>query len=286
MIKPGLLTTLGLGIGVALVVAVTIVGSSATSPASAQSNYVVYLPLVGAAPSCSVPPTLLGPSNGSSLTTLAPLFQWQPVADLGATAMVLQVATDLSFSDISLVASISFDPASTIWTSGGTRLPGNLNPATVYYWRVVVQCGNFQGPYSAVWSLLSAPPGGSFLPPPTLSLPTNGTTVPPASVTLQWSTVANAIDYLVVWYDASASASFDFAYVSGTSLTIGPLIANTTYDWYVQARNDYADGMPTNPPSTFNTSASVSGQSVRARPQSIAMGTSSRRIYFVPGVRP
>jgi hypothetical protein len=276
-------------IRVAFVFALTIAASLAlivvgnrTTPAANGAAYpgpsnTVYFPLVYGAPSCSAPPTLIGPANGSSLTTLVPFFQWQPVADLNATAMVLEVATDPSFVDASLVADISFGPTSAIWTNGGTRLPGNFNPLTTYYWHVYVECGNTQGPLSPAWSLTSAPQTGEFLPPASLTLPSDGTVVPANSVTLQWSAVTGAIDYLVVWYPATSLSSFDFAYVSGTSLNIGPLFANTTYEWYVQARNDYADGIETNPVS-FNTSATVTSQSaaVQRAPAAIASGTMRR----------
>lgn len=273
MIRTTLLATLGIAAGIALMLALSVATPITSRRASAQGEVSTYLPLVYGIPSCTVPPTLLGPANGSNLDNLVPLFQWKPVVDLHATAMVLEVATDTSFSNTSLVASISFGPTSAIWTNGGTRLPGNLDPSTVYYWRTFVVCGNQQGPYSPTWSLTSGPPGGPLLSPPDLSLPLNGTTVPPSSVTLQWTTVSNALDYLVVWYPANTASSFDFAYVDGTSLTIGPLQSNTTYDWYVQARNSYADGTPPNPAWEFNTSsASVSGQSLPAHPGSFATG--------------
>ncbi len=273
MIRTALLTTLGIAAGIALMLALSVATPSAARHASALGGNHIYLPLVFGVPSCSVPPTLVGPANGTTLDNLVPLFQWRPIVDLNATVMVLEVATDTSFSNTSLVASISFGPASAIWTNGGTRLPGNLNPSTIYYWRTFVVCGNRQGPYSPTWSLKSGPPGGPLLPPPDLSLPLSGTTIPPNSVTLQWTTVTNALDYLVVWYPASAASSFDFAYVNGTSLTIGPLQENTTYDWYVQARNSYADGTPPNPAWEFSTSsASVSGLSLPARPGRFATG--------------
>ncbi len=278
MIRAALATILAVAAGITLILTVTIASPATSSSASPQTTTTIFLPLVFSAPSCSVPPTLSGPKNGSSLNTLVPLFQWTPVLDLNATGMVLEVATDPSFSDTSLVASISFGPSSAIWTNGGTRLPGNLNPSTVYYWRVFVICGNQQGPYSAIWSLTSGPPGGTLLPPPDLSLPLNGTVVPPNSVTLQWTTVSNVIDYLVVWYPANASTSFDFAYVSGPSITIGPLLANTSYAWYVQARNDYADGTAPAQAWQFNTSSAlISSQSLKTHGEIDAIGSATMR---------
>ncbi|MGH2458944.1 MAG: fibronectin type III domain-containing protein [Chloroflexota bacterium] len=248
MLRAMLLTLLGFAIGLTLAFAIAL-GARSTARASAQGNqYSVFLPLVDGPPSCSIAPTLLGPSNEAVAGTLAPLFQWVPIDDPNATSMTLQVASDASFDDPSVIAQVSFDPTSAIWTTGQTRLPGNLSPSTVYDWRTFVSCGSGQGPYSATWSLTTAGPGGPLLAAPTLvSPPFDFSQASPSSLTLVWQTVSGAIDYLVVWFPAG-SGSINFTYVadtqSGTNqqVTIGALNPSTEYQWYVQARNYYADG--------------------------------------------
>lgn len=248
MLRAMLLALLGFAVCIALIFAGSL-GTHSTPRASAQGNpNSIFLPLVYGAPSCSLSPSLLGPSNGAAAGTLTPLFQWVPINDANATSMTLQIASDASFGGASVVAQVSFDPSSAIWSTGQTRLPGNLNPSTVYYWRTFVSCGTGTGPPSATWSLTTAGPGGPLLGAPTLvSPPFNASLVSPTSLTLVWQPVTGAIDYLVVWFPAG-SGSINFTYVtdtqSGTNqqVTIGSLGPNTEYQWYVQARNFYADG--------------------------------------------
>ena len=291
MLRARLLTLLGFAAGIALVFAGSLAAQS-TTRASAQSNpYSIFLPLVYGPASCSVPPTLVGPANGTSLGTLVPLFQWTPVNDPAATFMTLQVASDTSFSDTSVVAQVSFDPSSTIWTTGDTRLPGNLDPSTVYYWRTYVACGSYQGPYSPSWSLKTADANsGQLLPAPQLVSPPFGTpSVSPNTLTLTWQPVSGAIDYLVVWYPAGAG-SISFTYVAATNqndtnqqVTIGPLFPNTQYEWYVQARNYYADGYGQGQPCSsgpcpiqpwqFSTAAAAPASTLAVRSASGARAT-------------
>ena len=248
MLRAVLLTLVGLALCIALIFAGSL-GIHAPTRASAQGNtYSVFLPLVYGPPSCTIAPALIGPSNGTAAGTLTPLFQWVPISDPQALSMTLQVATDTSFSDAAVVAQVSFDPTSAIWSTGQTRLPGNLGPSTLYYWRTFVTCANGQGPESAIWSLTTAGPGGPLLPAPTLVSPAfNASLVSTSSLTLTWQPVSGAIDYLVVWFPAG-SGSINFTSVadtqSGTNqqVTVGTLNPNTEYQWYVQARNFYADG--------------------------------------------
>ncbi len=248
MLRATLLTLLGLVTCIALIFTGSLVTHS-TSRASAQGGtYSVFLPLVYGPVSCTVAPKLLGPSNGSQTGTLTPLFQWVPINDPQATSMTIQVATDGSFSNASLVAQVSFDPSSAIWTTGQTRLPGNLNPSTVYDWRILLTCGAGQTLASASWSLTTAGPNGPLLPAPNLVSPPFGAMQQsPDSLTLVWQSVPGAIDYLVVWFPAGSNA-VNFTYVADTQtgtnqqVTIGSLAPNTEYQWYVQARNYYADG--------------------------------------------
>lgn len=58
---------------------------------------------------------------------------------------------------------------------------------------------------------------------------------------LQWSPVSGAIEYLVHWREAGYGGYF-IRSVSATQTTISWLEANTTYEWWISARNDYAIG--------------------------------------------
>ena len=119
------------------------------------------------------------------------------------------------------------------------RFADNLTPATKYYYRASFQCGNLQGPYSATWSFTSGS-GGVVLPAPDLIAPANGSLTPTTSVTLQWSAVPDAIDYLLMWNEVSGF-SYSYTWVNGTQLTIA-VNPSTVYEWTVSARNDYGVG--------------------------------------------
>jgi len=207
-------------------------GSGYTSEITFTPVAAAYLPAVfrnyGV---CSTIPTLLSPANGSSLNTIAPLFRRDNGNNPNATVLRLQV------SKAGYVWSLRSSRASGV---SEFRFSRNLNPAATYYWRAWLMCGDVQGPYSEVWSF-TAGSGGTILPAPTLVAPTNGSTSPTTTVNLQWSPVSGAIEYLVYWREAGDRGYF-FWSVSATQTTISQLKANTTYEWWISARNDYAIG--------------------------------------------
>jgi hypothetical protein len=74
-----------------------------------------------------------------------------------------------------------------------------------------------------------------------LGAPANGSTVPTTTVTLQWSSVSGAVEYLVHWREVG-EGGYTYRWVNDTQTTISRLSANTTYEWWISARNDYAIG--------------------------------------------
>ena len=86
-------------------------------------------------------PTLVSPANGATAVALQPTLTWNAAAQ--ATGYDLQIATDAGFSNVVYSASEST-------TSHDVTM--QLDPETLYYWRVrgTNLCGN--GPSSAVWS--------------------------------------------------------------------------------------------------------------------------------------
>lgn len=184
---------------------------------------------------CTTIPTLISPTNGGNLDTIAPLFRWDNGNNPNATMLRLEVAKNPGFTQ-------------TVWSlwSGGTsgvrefRFSENLDPATVYYWRAWLMCGDTQGPYSEVWSFTTGS-GGTILPAPALVAPANGSAVPTTTVTLQWSSVSGAIEYLVHWREVG-QGGYTWRRVNDTQTTISWLSVNTTYEWWISARNDYAIG--------------------------------------------
>jgi len=177
-------------------------------------------------------PTLISPANRSELTTIAPLFEWNPHTDSWMIIMKLQVARDAGFSDV-VVDLITNWPA--------FRDSDNFDPATTYYWRTWMVCDEGDGPYSEVWSFITGS-GGVPPPAPVPAGPPDGAAVPlgAAPVRVSWSAVTGAEDYQVMRHDRGGGT---YMYSSTDNFTdISSLDENTTHEWWVRARNDYGYG--------------------------------------------
>ena len=177
-------------------------------------------------------PTLISPANWSQLTTIAPLFEWNPHTDSWMIMMKLEVARDAEFSDV-VVNLITNWPA--------FRDSDNFDPATTYYWRTWMVCEEGDGPYSEVWSFITGS-GGVLPPAPVPAGPPDGAAVPLGAVPVRvsWSAVAGAEDYQVMRHDRGGGT---YMYSSTENFTdISYLDENTTHEWWVRARNDYGYG--------------------------------------------
>jgi hypothetical protein len=197
--------------------------------------FAIYLPLVqrnyGA---CSTIPVLLSPANGSNPSTIAPLFRWDGGSNPNATSLRMEVAKDPGFTQHMWGYSSSLATGEDEF-----RFPWNLAPATTYYWRAWLECGEMIGPYSEVWSFTTGA-DGTILPAPVLVAPANGSVLPNRTVAFQWSSVSGAVEYLVRWREAG-EGGFYLDWATDTQLVRG-LGSSTTYEWWVSARNEYAIG--------------------------------------------
>lgn len=113
--------------------AVEIVGIGTPTPTHTAT---LQLTLFNALPGA---PTLLSPTNGAMNVSATPTFTW---SDAGSSSYLLEVATDIGFSNIVYSANVS----GTSHTAGAA-----LNTSTTYFWRVRGSntCGD--GSYSAVF---------------------------------------------------------------------------------------------------------------------------------------
>jgi lysyl endopeptidase len=112
--------------------AINIVGVAPTS----THTTTVQLNLFSGAPGAA---SLLTPANGATNVPASPTFTW---SDAGATSYLLEVATDIGFSNIVYSATVN----GTSHTAGAT-----LNTSSSYFWRVRGNNACGDGSYSATY---------------------------------------------------------------------------------------------------------------------------------------
>ena len=213
----------------------------------------LYLPIINgsqtAKTACAAPPVLLGPANNGNLGTISPLFQWDSGNDPNATTFRMQLATDPAFTQI----------VTSLWSSGSSgsrdfRFSRNFEPSTTYYWRAWLECDQIDSPYSIVWSFMTGS-GGVVLFAPGLISPANGSIMSSEPVSLQWSPVEGAVEYLLRWRQLGVGG-YTYSWIDGTEQDIYWLDPSVVYEWWTSARNAYAIGADseawqfTSPPTT------------------------------------
>lgn len=195
-----------------------------------NSIEVIYLPLV--MKPCGKP-ILISPENAAQLYTLVPSFTFEipPGATQIPVGLEISKKTDFSSGVYSMGGR----------TSGGTltwQPFSNLEPATNYYWRAKADCGNSMVTYSDIRGFTTGSTG-DILPPPILLSPGDETTTSSTQVVFDWEGVSGALEYAILYQ--VQSSYWTIVYVTDSTMTRN-LQANTTYNWYVKAINDYAYG--------------------------------------------
>jgi hypothetical protein len=227
-------------------------GLSQGSNLALSLAFTVYLPVaLNAHAECLTLPRLISPANGSTLNTLIPVYQWDSGNDPNVTDLYLEVWLDPGLTQ--WADGLRCSAATCLTGIHQWRTMGNLAPATIHYWRAYLACGSSRGPYTAVWSFTTGS-GGTILPAPTLLSPVNGSTIAGRRPTVQWSAVGGAVEYYVN-YTRPGGGTYWLVPTAATEARLYDLDANTTYEWWVQARNDYAWG-PESVHWHFTTSAS------------------------------
>ena len=186
---------------------------------------------------CLTTPTLLAPADGASNSPIAPLFEWDLHSDPEATAMRLEVSENAEFSTV-----VTRMTSSQRTGEGSYRWSENFSPGTTYHWRVRLDCGAEDGPWSDPRSFTTAS-GGVLPAAPALITPYNGAAVPVSdtSVSLSWSAVAGVEEYLVRREVVGQLGSYVY-FRTDPALDLYHLDENTTYEWFVRARNTYGYG--------------------------------------------
>ena len=194
-----------------------------------------YLPLVSYDPCANIPAPL---SPAGQLNTLSPLFQ----IDTSSYSTAWLVKLDLA-------ATPTFTPL-VYWTGAlvqgnltQRQLSENLQPNTTYYWRASYVCDMLsgrQGPFSVAISFTTSS-GAGRLPAPTPIAPAHGATLTPTtSVTLDWTPVYGAVNYLV-GVGPLQGTSYTYL-VTETQVSVNGLSNGTTYQWWVQAWDEHGYG--------------------------------------------
>ena len=169
-------------------------------------------------------PTLSSPSNGSTLSTVAPTAYYNTIT--GANGYLMQWSEDPDFA--------TYEEYSLGSSNNGLTLNG-LKFGTTYYWRVCAfnSNGTDTSAWSEVWHFTTS---GA----PTLSSPTNGSTLTTVKPTAYYNTISGATGYLMQWSEDPDFATYEEYSLSSSNngLTLTRLKFSTTYYWRVCALNN------------------------------------------------
>ena len=181
-------------------------------------------------------PVLVSPPDRSEVPlSTNPTLVWETVQ--GATAYDVQVSTKSSFSD-PVVNETGLTPTS--------LTVANLEPNKWYYWRV--RATNTVEKSS--WSEARFSTGVTRLFAPQLVSPSDGASAVSRNPSLSWNAVDGATSYTVQVADDArfrgGDIKFERANVSGTTIDVSGLSANTQYFWRVMAagptgESDFSD---------------------------------------------
>ena len=182
-------------------------------------------------------PALLAPTNGSTVQTLIPHLYWNSgIRPVGAFGIYVGVA---------------LEPQMGGWVEGSGSSGGfddywveeNLQSDTTYYWQVTwlpddLYCN------SDIWSFTTSSETQALLPAPFLTAPTSGAIMPYEDVPLSWTAVDGAVGYRVRYREVGTSYWYrqPWGSTSATQETIRSLEPNVSYEWRVEAHDEYAWG--------------------------------------------
>lgn len=176
-----------------------------------------------------VAPSILSPANGDTTVPPSAPLLWTNATHVDSYQV--QVASDAAFATIVANATVS----DTSFTAGP------LGNCLLYYWRVRAVNASGTGPYATrnfrVTRALSAAPA--------LLLPANGAVNVDEVTTLSWQAEACAFQYRVeLATDSLFTEIVTDQTLSGTSLSVGPLVGNTLHYWRVRGVNNLGQGTP------------------------------------------
>jgi hypothetical protein len=215
------------------------------------------------------PPLLVSPSNQSRLNTLIPILKINTTISGVETSVRYEYSLNSSFSpwEGMGVAGTRTTPE---WSFplGEGYLGYNLQPNTRYYWHARTGYGNWKtgpiswGPYSPTWSFTTGS-NGTILSGPELVSPPNNSDVYTLRPTLQWRTLPEAREFFAVAMPVGGGSGYGWGCSDCTSESVQfwvDLPLNSSWDWWVRLRNDYAWGAKSSVWRFSVRQASISGR--------------------------
>lgn len=190
----------------------------------------IYLPMV--MKPC-VKPILISPENAVQVDTLIPSFTFEIPPVTTQILVILEISEESNFGSSAYSMGGYMSGGTTTWQPFS-----NLEPGTNYYWRVNADCGNSMVTYSDVRSFTTGS-AGEILPSPVLLSPADESTTGSTQVVFDWEDVPGALEYSIHYQ--KEGSYWSLIPVTDSTITRN-LEASTTYNWYVQAVNDYAYG--------------------------------------------
>ncbi len=184
-------------------------------------------------------PNPSAPANNSTIGPTTPTLQWTAVS--GATAYAVTIV-DAANPATPIVNQI-------VVTGTSYTLTSPLPYGHTFLWSVQVQLGaNSYGVSSAFSAFTIAP-----LAAPGPSGPASGATLTTATPTIQWSSVAGAVAYVLTLTDLTAgSAPVTIPNIAGTAYTPGTsLVDGHTYQWSVATVDAWGDAGTSSANQTF-----------------------------------
>ncbi len=220
---------------------------SAAYTCNGPDDHCTFLPVVSKIPPY---PYLITPNNQAQLDTLIPTFSWDLGPQPENTTACLAIGTTTEPTNCVMAYSIS---AVTYRKFG---LHYNLIPNTRYYWRIgVASNDDYQNKqWTEQFTFTSGPAGGIVPSVPVLVSPGNNSTVGTKDLTLTWQAVDGAVEYDVTLHSISTNRWFAFSGVTSPQRVVADFAGfvssrglGTEFEWFVQARNDYAWSNESNP---------------------------------------
>ncbi|MFV9507891.1 MAG: hypothetical protein AB4911_25360, partial [Oscillochloridaceae bacterium umkhey_bin13] len=194
------------------------------------------------------PPTLLSPAMGATVETLVPIMSWENSSQ--AYEHRYQLARYPNFTLLESSGTyIGLRPANPTPLTAEPR--NNLQPNTLYYWRVASNCAEIDtiGAFGPARTFMVGDVTGPFPVPPVQLAPASEAVVGSVRVTFLLQASEGATNYRIYFYRSLSNAmdeNWSRATTTGGTQASSVFNPNETWYWRVMARNDKGWGALSN----------------------------------------